>query len=126
MHLEYVLPNTSRVRGYGARMRVANARVIDSRCRMRRRQEGALLETELNALEFAVEQERAEAVRNRVISEEFEQKRVELEHGRMLTHQLVDTVQELQEYGRKAGLIVDCVIVASRKAIDHTYCCCIN
>lgn len=50
-----------------------------------------------------------------MIGEELEQERVKLERRRVLANELIHAVEELQEDGREARLIVYCVIVAARE-----------
>lgn len=50
-----------------------------------------------------------------MIGKELKQERVELERRRVLAHELIHAVEELQEDGREARLIVYCVIVAARE-----------
>ena len=76
-------------------------------------------QSELDALEFAVEHEGGETGRDVVIGDKLQVEEVELEGTGRLQHTLVHTVEELHEDGREAGLIVERVVAAAREAMTR-------
>ena len=92
-------------------------RTIPARFHVECEARGVGREAELHALELAVEQDGSEPVGHVVEGEELEIELVELEIVRVLCVDLVDGVEELQEDGREACLVVDGVVVAACETV---------